>query len=157
MSNIDSIDIRLLDLLQKNGNATANDLSEALGLSPSQVGRRRQRLEANGYITGIGCRVDANKVGLGVQAFIQIQTVAHTGETHRDIGRLINSQREITAAWTLTGEADYLLRVFCRDLAALNRLIQDVLLTHPSVGRVQSQIVMHQLKSDTPLPISLGL
>ena len=56
------------------------------------------------------------------------------------------------AAWTLTGEADYLLRVMCEDLAALNRLVQDILLPHDAVGRVQSQIVMDQIKPDGPLP-----
>jgi DNA-binding Lrp family transcriptional regulator len=52
----------------------------------------------------------------------------------------------------MTGEADYLLRVFCSDLGELNRLLHEVLLPHPTVARVQSQIVMDQLKSDAPLP-----
>jgi DNA-binding Lrp family transcriptional regulator len=55
--------------------------------------------------------------------------------------------------WTLTGEADYLLRVWCADLPALNRLVQDRLLRHPAVARVQSQIVMEQLKPDAGLPV----
>ena len=59
---------------------------------------------------------------------------------------------EIVSAWTLTGEADYLLRVFCADLAALNRLIHQVILPDPAVARVQSQIVMDQFKPDAPLP-----
>jgi DNA-binding Lrp family transcriptional regulator len=52
----------------------------------------------------------------------------------------------------MTGEADYLLRVYCRDLQALNQLIHEILLPHPAVARVQSQIVMAQLKRDAPLP-----
>ena len=48
--------------------------------------------------------------------------------------------------------ADYLLRVYCSDLAALNRLIHEILLPHPAVARVQSQIVMDQCKPDAPLP-----
>ncbi|MGB2201462.1 MAG: Lrp/AsnC ligand binding domain-containing protein, partial [Pseudooceanicola atlanticus] len=59
---------------------------------------------------------------------------------------------EITSAWTLTGEADYLLRIYCTDLSALHRLIHEVLLSHPTVTRVQSQIVMDQFKQDGPLP-----
>ena len=53
----------------------------------------------------------------------------------------------------LTGEADYIFRVFCVDLSALNSLIQNVLLPHPFIGRVQSQIVMNQMKGDTALPL----
>jgi DNA-binding Lrp family transcriptional regulator len=53
----------------------------------------------------------------------------------------------------MTGEADYLLRIYCTDLAALNRLTQEVLLPHPSIGRVHSQIVMEELKDDSALPL----
>ena len=65
---------------------------------------------------------------------------------------LVATRPEIISAWTLTGEADYLLRVWCADLPGLNRLIHQVLLPHPSVARVQSQIVMDQFKPDAPLP-----
>ena len=60
---------------------------------------------------------------------------------------------QVVACWTLTGRADYLLRVWCADLAALNVLIQQRLLVHPAVARVQSQIVMDQPKADTGLPV----
>jgi DNA-binding Lrp family transcriptional regulator len=69
------------------------------------------------------------------------------------VQHLANTQPQIVAAWTLTGEADYIFRVFCVDLSALNSLIQDVLLPHPFIGRVQSQIVMNQMKDDTALPL----
>ncbi|RLJ51976.1 AsnC family transcriptional regulator [Litoreibacter meonggei] len=153
MTRLDSIDIRLLELLQRDAQTTAQTLSEVLHLSPSQVGRRRQRLEMEGYIIGTACKASAKRLGLTVQAFVQIQTVAHAAETHSAIEQLIGSQPEITAAWTLTGDADYLLRVYCADLSALNHLIQNVLLPHPSIGRVQSQVVMDQLKTDAPLPV----
>ena len=150
---IDSKDVALLALLQVNGQATALDLSDRLGLSASQIGRRRQRLEAAGYILGTPCRLNPALLGLTVQAFIQIQTESQTGETHGSIAALIRSRSEIVAAWTLTGDADYIFRVFCTDLGALNHLVQSVLLPHPAIGRVQSQIVMEQLKDDTALPL----
>ncbi len=153
MAQIDSTDRRLLELLQRDAQLTAQALSDRLHLSPSQVGRRRQRLEQEGYITGTACKVDAARLGLTVQAFVQVQTGAHTPEDHASVEVLIRTRPEITAAWTLTGEADFLLRVFCADLAALNHLIQKVLLPHPAVGRVQSQVVMDQLKKDAALPV----
>lgn len=154
MNTLDHTDIRLLELLQNSAQRSAQDLSEILNLSASQISRRRQRLEAEGYITGTTCTVSATKLGLSVQAFIQVQTGAHDTATHASFDKLIKSQKEITAAWTMTGDADYLLRVFCTDLRGLNRLIQDVLLPHPSIARVHSQIVMEQLKSDAALPVS---
>lgn len=155
MDQPDRTDLRLIAALQRNAQSTAAELSDLLHLSPSQIGRRRQRLEAEGFITSITARVDASKLGLSVQAFVQVQTGTHDAKTHGAFRKLVDHQPEIIAAWTLTGEADYMLRVICKDLVALNRLVQDVLLPHPSVGRVQSQIVMEELKDGFVLPLDI--
>lgn len=149
---IDSIDTRLLSALQHNAHLTAHQLSDMLNLSPSQIGRRRQRLEAEGYIESYVARLDPKRLGLSVQGFVQVHLGTHGPEHSASFARLLDTSREITSAWAMTGDADYLLRVFCADLAALNRLIHEVLLAHPSVARVHSQIVMDQLKRDGPLP-----
>ncbi|WP_166416033.1 Lrp/AsnC family transcriptional regulator [Cochlodiniinecator piscidefendens] len=151
-TNLDLTDSRLLSALQRDAHLTAQELGELLNLSPSQAGRRRQRLEAEGYITGYSAKLDANRLGLSVQAFVQVQMVNHAPDTANSFSTLLATRPEIISAWTLTGEADYLLRTYCRDLPGLNHLIHDVLLPHPSVARVQSQIVMDQSKSDAPLP-----
>lgn len=149
---LDDTDSRLLAEVQKDATLTAEALGARLGLSASQAGRRRQRLEAEGYITGYGARVNPGKVGLAVQAFVQVQMASHDPKAAAAFSTLVSTRAEVISAWTLTGEADYLLRVWCADLPGLNRLIHQVLLPHPSVARVQSQIVMDQLKPDAPLP-----
>ncbi len=149
---LDSIDTRLLAALQKNAHLTAQELSELLNLSASQIGRRRQRLEAEGYIDGYIARLNAKRLGLSVQGFVQVHLGTHGPEQSASFARLVHTRPEVTSAWTLTGDADYLLRVYCADLAALNTLIHEVLLPHPAVARVHSQIVMDQLKQDGPLP-----
>ena len=153
MDALDTADQRLLKLLQHDATMTTQQLSDALHLSPSQAGRRKQRLEAEGYITATQARLDPVRVGLNVQSFIQVQMATHTSEGHKSFLRLTEIQPQITAAWTLTGDSDFLLRVFCTDLADLNRMVQDILLPHPAVARVQSQIVMDQVKRDAPLPV----
>lgn len=149
---LDDTDTRLLAALQKNAHLTAQQLGELLNLSPSQAGRRRQRLELEGYIQGYSARLDPTRLGLNVQGFVQVQLGTHGPEQARSFARLISTRPEITSAWTMTGEADYLLRVYCSDLPALNTLIHEILLPHPAVARVQSQIVMDQFKRDAPLP-----
>lgn len=149
---LDSTDAALLAALQKNANLTSHELGALLNLSPSQAGRRRQRLEADGYVQAYVARLNADKLGLHVQGFVQVHLNQHGPETSAGFARLVRTRPEITSAWTLTGDADYLLRVYCADLAALNRLIHDVLLPHDAVAKVQSQIVMDQLKQDGPLP-----
>ncbi len=146
------MDKRLLAAIQKNAHLTAQELGDILNLSPSQAGRRRQRLEGEGYIEAYTARLDPSRVGLDVQAFIQVTLAVHSPEHGRGFVSMISTRPEVISAWTLTGDADYLLRVFCEDLSALNSLIHDVLLPHPAVARVQSQIVMDQCKRDAPLP-----
>lgn len=150
---LDDGDLKLLAALQRDSTLTAQDLGDALNMSASQAGRRRQRLEAEGYIAGYRARLSPEKVGLTVEAFIQIVMATHTEKNARDFVRLTQIRPEVVGAWTLTGEADYLLRVYCTDLAALNNLVQQILLPHPAVSRVQSQIVMERVKSDAPLPV----
>ncbi len=149
---LDNTDTRLLAALQKDAHLTAHQLGELLNLSPSQAGRRRQRLEADGYIQGYSARLDPQKLGLHVQGFVQVHLNVHGPEQSAGFARLVNLRPEITSVWTMTGDADYLLRVYCVDLPALNTLLHEVLLPHPAVSRVQSQIVMDQLKRDAPLP-----
>lgn len=149
---LDPLDSRLLAEVQKDATLTSESLGARLGLSASQAGRRRQRLEAEGYITGYGARVAPARLGLAVQAFISVQMASQEPAAARALAGLVAARPEIISAWTLTGEADYLLRVWCQDLPGLNQLIHQVLLPHPSVARVQSQIVMDQFKPDAPLP-----
>jgi DNA-binding Lrp family transcriptional regulator len=149
---LDEIDKRLLDALQRDAHLTAHQLAETLNLSASQVGRRRQKLEATGVISNYTARLDPRKLGLAVQGFVQVHLGTHGPEHSASFARLIATRAEIVSAWTMTGDADYLLRVYCEDLPALNRLIHEVLLPHTAVARVHSQIVMDQLKRDGPLP-----
>lgn len=152
---LDRIDAAILALLQGDARLTAQDLADRVHLSPSQCARRRQRLEEAGIIRGYRAEVDAARVGAGIEAFVQVVMAAHKTEVARDFVARMQRAEEVVAVWTLTGATDYLLRVFCADLAALNRFVQDVLLPHPAVSRVQSQIVMERLKDGAPVPVRL--
>ena len=150
--SMDELDSKLLTHLQRDASTTTQVLGDQLHLSPSQIGRRKQRLEETGIIQGYRAKLDPERLGLTVQAFIQVQMRRHGSGLGDQFISLVKRQPEIISTWTLTGEADYLLRVYCRDLDALNELIHGVLLPNPAVARVQSQIVMAQLKADAPLP-----
>lgn len=150
---LDATDRRLLAALQQDATQTAQALATRIHLSPSQAARRRARLEAEGVIAGYTARLEPARLGLTVQAFIRVIMAAHSPEASTGFARLLRELPEVVHAWTLTGEADYLLQVWCADLAALNRLVQERLLPHPAVARVQSQIVMEQLKTGGALPV----
>lgn len=150
---LDQTDKDILKTIQTNSGLTAADLGDRLNMSASQAGRRRQRLESEGYITHYGAHLDAAKLGLSVQGFVQVQMAAHAEDIAKSFARLVKLRPEIINAWILTGQADYLLHIYCTDLEAMNRFIQGVLLAHNGVARVESQIVMDALKTNAPLPV----
>ena len=98
MSGMDNTDLRLLAALEGNAQLTSEKLGDMLHLSPSQVGRRRQRLEAAGYIEGYRARISATRLGLSVQAFVAVQMASHAPALIRTFVRTIESRREITSA-----------------------------------------------------------
>ena len=150
---LDAIDRELLTQIQRDASITADALGRRLGLSASQAGRRRARLEADGTVRGASARLDPARIGLHVQAFVSVEMATHAPAKARDFLRMLDARPEVAGVWTMTGEADYLLRVWCADLAALNVLIHGTLLPHEAVARVRSQIVMDQPKPDGPLPV----
>ncbi len=150
---LDQADSKILTALQQDGRLTSQDLAEIAGLSPSQCARRRQRLEEDGVISGYRAIVDPARAGAAIVAFIRVVMATHSRENASAFQRLVEKTPEILDAWVLTGDADYLIRVAVADLAALNALVQDVLLPHPIVARVQSQILLSELKANAPVPI----
>ena len=92
---MDSIDKQLLGLLQKNAHMTAQEISCRLNLSSSQVNRRRQRLEEDGFICAYRAQVNAERLGLTVQAFVQVQLDRHGQENSQEFNRILSTSPEI--------------------------------------------------------------
>ena len=144
--SLDEFDIRLLAALERDGALTNQQLGEQVHLSPSQISRRRQRLEEAGIIRRIRAELDAGHLGLGLIVFIRVTLATHNRDNDRQFSDLVTRNAQVQEAYTMTGDADFLLKVLARDLAHLHHLIADVLLPHPSVARVSSSIVLTRLK-----------
>ena len=156
MATLDTIDWRLLDALQKDASLTNGALAEIVGLSASQISRRRQRLEQEGVVTGYRALLDPNAIGLAVNVFIHVALDMHSRDNARRFRDLVRLTPSILEAHALTGEADYLLKVAVGDLRELSRLVNEVLLPHESVARVRSEIVLDTLKEPGLLPLAGG-
>ena len=153
MRIMDDIDRKLLRLLQGDSNQSNQELGQALTLSGSQVGRRRQQLEEAGFIDRYAAQLNPAALGLNVQAFVQVSLQSQERGEAENFLRLCEGTDEIVSIWRLTGEADYLLRVYCSDLERFNTLLRGRLLSQKIVARVHSQIVLEHVKRDTPLPL----
>ena len=152
--DLDRFDLALLAALQRDGRLTNQELAERVNLSASQCSRRRLRLEQEGMIRGYRAVLSARSLALDIVAFVQVTLAAHSKENAESFKRLVQDTPEILEGFTLTGEADYLLKVVTSDLDALSAFVNDVMLPHPAVARVQSRIVLDRLKDCGPLPFT---
>lgn len=155
MTELDTLDWRLIDQLQADASQTNAVLAERIGLSASQVSRRRVRLEEAGVLKGYRAVVDPAAVGLAVTVFIHVALDTHSRDNARRFRDLVRLTPAVLEAHALTGEADYLLKVMVGDLKALSQLINDVFLPHESVARVRSEIALDTLKEPGVLPLPL--
>lgn len=153
---LDPFDRRLLAALQRDATASNQALAGVVGLSPSQVSRRRARLEADELVRRYRAELDARRLGLDVTAFVEVRLAAHGPENADRFRALVARTPEIQEAHALTGDADYLLKVVVRDLPALSALLAEVLLPHEAVAHVRSSIALETLKDAGELPIPEG-
>jgi DNA-binding Lrp family transcriptional regulator len=150
---MDGFDLKLLEALQQDGRLTNFELAEQVGLSPSQCSRRRAALEASGLIESYHAHLSADAIGLGVLVFVQVTLATHSPGNSKRFQKLIDGLPEVQEAYSLTGEADYLIKLIIADLKALSRVLNDVLLPHESVAHLRSSIVLDRLKQTGALPL----
>jgi DNA-binding Lrp family transcriptional regulator len=150
---MDEFDINLLNALQADGRLTNNELADRIGLSASQCSRRRAALEESGVIESYHAVLAAEAVGLDVLVFIQVGLATHSPDSAQAFVRLVDGIEEVQEAFSLTGDADYLVKMAVPDLKTLSRILNDVFLPHRSVARVHSYVVLDRVKQTTRLPL----
>ena len=153
MIPVDAFDLKILGALQADGRLTNQQLADVAGLSASQCSRRRMRLEQEEVISGYHADLSAEALGFSVIAFIQVTLATHSPDNAKKFRGLMQRVDEIQEAYSLTGDADYVLKAVLRDLKGLSELVNDVLMPHPSVAHVRSSIVLDRLKETTKLPL----
>ncbi|WP_036714446.1 MULTISPECIES: Lrp/AsnC family transcriptional regulator [unclassified Paracoccus (in: a-proteobacteria)] len=146
--NLDSFDIAILVALQADGAMTNAALSELVNLSPSQCSRRRAALEQAGVIEGYSARLNAARLGYGLRAIIRVNLSSHGQRKDDDFARFVAAHPQIRSAFSVSGDADYVLDVRVRDLEAFSDFIHRHLLPQPQVAQVRSEIVLRTLKDE---------
>lgn len=110
---MDKTDIGILKALQEDGRASAQQLSDKVGLSAAPVWRRVKALEASGVIQGYSAQVDRSKVGLGCM-FAQISLERHSANTVENFERSVRDAPEILECYAVTGDSDFCSRFLWR-------------------------------------------
>lgn len=154
MTELDRIDLRLVELLQRDARRTNVQLAEELSLSPSACLRRVQRLERSGVIRGYRAVLDPAALGRGLSAFVRVQLERHDAEHVQRFADRVSSWDAVLACYALTGDMDYLLHVAVADLAHFNAFIMGELLKHGGVRDINSSFVLGNVKSEQGLPVA---
>jgi Lrp/AsnC family leucine-responsive transcriptional regulator len=152
-AELDRLDRRIVEALQRDGRLPNNELALRVGLSPSPCLRRVRGLEQRRVIKGYVALVDPLKVGLTLLAYVNVK-LEKKGRTAADaLASAVQSWPEVTECCSLTGEMDYLLRVQVRDLEHFSAFLSDKLLKMPGVVDVKSSFALKRIKETTALPV----
>ncbi len=153
MIDVDRFDLKILAALQEDASLTNQQIGERIGLSASQISRRRQRLETTGVIRRYRADVDGASIGVMVTAFIGVALATHNRQNAQRFREMVRVMPAVQEAYAMTGDMDYLLKIATADLKSLSVLINDELLPHEAVQNLRSSIVLERLKDDNRLPL----
>jgi Lrp/AsnC family transcriptional regulator len=151
-ADLDAVDLRILEMLQRDARLTVNEIAERIHLSPTPVWRRIQRLEENGVITGRVALLDPASLNAGVTVFVSIRTNQHNAAWYERFSRAVAAIPEIVDLYRMSGDVDYLLRVVVPDIAGYDAVYQK-LIRAIDLYDVSSSFAMERLKSTTALPL----
>ena len=144
MLDLDSIDHRILDVLRRDGRISMLDLADRVGLSPTPCGRRVKRMEEAGVIIGYAAQIDRRALGLNVCVLVSVRLARHGPEGTREFLSAVARRPEITECLLVTGNLDYMLRIWVRDIEALGIFIRDVLQSIPAVAETTTMVILKQ-------------
>jgi Lrp/AsnC family transcriptional regulator len=152
-AELDAIDMKILELMQRDASLSTADLAERVGLSQSPCWRRLQRLREEGYIKAQVVIVDREKLGFKMQIFAQVKMTTLSDEDRAKFHKAINDIPEILECYTVFGEMDAMLKILAPDVIWYQDFIFSTLLKLPGVVDVRSIVTLTESKSTTAIPM----
>jgi len=149
---LDKIDLKILRILQENSKITNLDLSKRIGLSPAPTLERVKKLESTEIIESYHAKVNAEKIGLNVGTFVLV-TLAWSKENALDnFIEKLNKIDEVTEAYIITGDGDFLLKIITKDIPSYEQLLFKKLSQIEEVERLKTFMTLSKVKKSKILP-----
>jgi Lrp/AsnC family leucine-responsive transcriptional regulator len=152
-TTIDSIDKRLLNILQEDGRLAIVDLAERIGLSPTATTERLRRLTRDGYVLGYSARLNPEKLDRGLLVFIEVKLDRTTPDIFDRFAKAVGRAPEVLECHMVAGGFDYLVKTRVADMDAYRRFLGEVLLSLPGVRETHTFAVMEEVKNTIALPL----
>ena len=139
---IDAVDRRILAAVQSNGRMSNLEIAEKIGLSPTPCARRLKRLEDEGAIKSYAAHINPHALGLHISAMISVRLSRQTPGAAAQFLAGIKELPEITEWMCVTGDVDYLIRIWVKDVEALRSFIAESLQRMPSVAETATMVIL---------------
>lgn len=152
-TQLDSMDRKILSLMQKDASLTVAEIAERVGLSQSPCWRRIQRLRKEGVILGQVTLLNRESVGLNTQIFAQVRLNGKGRENIEEFSRAIQEFDEVLDCYVTLGATDFILRIVASDINAYERFFFDRLSRVPGIQEINSMVALSEIKSTTSLPL----
>ncbi len=153
---LDKFEKLILRALQRNGRASTQELSDAVGLSQSPCWRRVKRLEEDGYITRYSAILDGKKLGLHALAHVQVSLLDHTEPSVALFQAFVDENEQVLECASITGDFDFILKVAASDPEALEQFIMHKLLRLGIVRTTTTLFILRQMKVSGALPVDVS-
>ncbi len=150
---LDETDKAILRILQKNSHLTVKELAEKAHLSPSPTFERQKRLERLGYIDRYMAVVNPHKVGNNILVLCNIRLKQHTQQLIQEFMDAVQHIDEITECYNTSGDFDFLIKVYIKDMKSYQQFMLHKLGTIPCIGSLNSIFVIDHTKSTRGVPI----
>ncbi len=149
---LDKIDLKILKILQENSKITNLDLSKRIGLSPAPTLERVKKLENNNVIQSYHAVVAPGSIGLNVKTFVLVDLAWQKENALNQFLEKIKSIPEITECYIITGEADFLIKVVCKDIPTYEQLLFKTLSQIEEIERLKTLMTLSTVKDSKVLP-----
>jgi Lrp/AsnC family transcriptional regulator len=148
---MDSVDRKLLSLLQDDASMPLQDIAARVGLSVNPCWRRIKRMESEGIIRARVAVLNPEKIGLNLTVFVRIKIREHTSEWVKRFASAIRSIAEIAECHRIGGDVDYMLKVIVADIAGYDRVYKQLITKVPGLGEVSALFSMERIKYTTKI------
>jgi DNA-binding Lrp family transcriptional regulator len=149
---LDRIDLKILKILQENSKITNLDLSKKIGLSPAPTLERVKKLELNNTVESYHAQIRPQAIGLNVQTFVLVSLAWQKENALNQFLEKIKSIDEIVECYIITGEADFLIKIICKDIPTYEQLLFKTLSQIEEIERLKTLMTLSTVKNSKVLP-----
>lgn len=153
-ASLDETDRAILRLLQEDGRISNAEIARRVGLSAPASHARIKRLEEAGVIRRYATLLNRELLGFDMVCFINVSLQLHQFEAVERFKELVQDMPEVLECHHITGEFDYLLKAVFRNRNELQEFVVNKLTPIPGMARINTSLVLIEIKATTELPMS---